>query len=142
MATAADTFTWADYGTPIKAWLGVSGSSEDVVLQSLLEAAAVDCDNFCGWYYTDEDDEIVDQTPTDPGAEPMIKLGVYEWVKAARAMYSSPAAGGVTVVKTGQLSESYGNNPAGVNAINLARRAAYPLWESAVYAPLRMGKAR
>lgn len=142
MATAAASFTWAAQATALKAWLGVVGSSEDVLLQSLLEAAAVDCDNFCGWYYTDEDDELVDQTPTDPTLQPMIKLGVYEWVKAARAMYSSPAAGGVASARTGQLQENYQGGVLGINGIKLARRAAYPLWESSVYRALRMGKAQ
>lgn len=137
MATAASTFTWATHETALKAFLGLTGdSSYDAELQLYLEAAAVDCDKFCAWYYTDEDDEQVDETPTDPAAEPLVKLGIYAWARAALACHLSAADSGATMVKTGQLQESYGNRVGGLTPVVAGRRAAEPLWAPHAHHPL------
>ena len=132
MATAADTFTWPDFKTPLKAFLGVSGTSEDDNLTLWLAAAAADLDIVAGWYYTDPvTGEAVDETPTDPSANALLKLGVFQWVKVIRALHDSPAEAGLTSVKTGALSESYGKGA--LTGYLQARRAAIPLWGSAIY---------
>lgn len=131
MATAASTFTWASYGTALKAYLGVSGSSEDTNLELWLAAAAEDCDDYCGWYWTDEDDELRDETPDTHSNK--TKLGIYEWVRAYRS-YVLRGAGvrvGVIEIKTGPLKEKYGSG--GDDGMMLARQAAAGLWQAGIY---------
>lgn len=147
MTTAAATYTWATFGTALKSYLGIADASEDTELTLFLAAAAVDLDDYVGWYYLDADDEQVDETPTvaewgTVGAgKPMLTLGIYEWVRAARAMFNSPASEGTQSVKTGALSEVYQGGPAGLSIEILARRAALPMWSSTVYNLLRTSKA-
>jgi len=144
MPTAAATYTWADYETSLKAYLGMAGdATRDAQLEPLLLAAAIDLDDFAGWYYTDTDDEQVDETPTAAewtAGKPMLDLGIYEWVKAALAMFDSAASEGVQSVKTGALSEQYQGGVGGLSVARLARRAARPLWSSAVTNILRTPK--
>ena len=145
MTVAADVYTWADYEAGLKAYFGLTGdSSEDATLRPFLEAAAIDLDDYVGWYYTDDDDEIVDESPTDAewtAGKPMLTLGIYEWVRAARAMFASAASEGVQSVKTGALSEVYQGGGGGMSIEILARRAALPMWSSTVYNLLRTAKA-
>jgi hypothetical protein len=133
MATAASTFTWEAFEDALKAFLGLTGDdSENDNLQLWLAAAAADLDLVAGWYYTDPDtDELVDETPTDPSADALLKLGIFLWVRVIRALHGSPAEAGITSVKTGVLSESYGAG--GLTGYMQARRAALPLWGSAIH---------
>lgn len=134
MATAADTFTWATFEAELRAYVGLA-TGEDANLELWLGAAAADCDNFCGWYYLDDDDVQVDETPsvaewgTLAASQPLIKLGVYEWVKAAYLLYVSPAAGGLKVVKTDRLQESYQGGDKGITLTKLARATAHDCWQ-------------
>ena len=125
MTTAASTYTWATYSVALKAYLGVSGSTEDTNLQLWLESAAVDCDDFVGEdAFTDDDG--------DPIAHPSkIKLGIFEWVKAYRARAQRGAGPGVTSVRTGSLAETYSNDGT-PDAGALARAAARDLWMASV----------
>lgn len=125
MTTAADTYTWATYATALKAYLGVSGSTEDTNLQLWLESAAVDCDDFVGEdAFTDDDG--------DPITHPIkVKLGIFEWVKAYRSRTLRGAGPGVTSVRTGSLAETYSNDGA-PDAAALARAAARDLWLASV----------
>ena len=132
MATAASKFTWADFEDPLKSFLGVSGDTEDDNLQLWLAAAAADLDLVAGWYYTDPvTEELVDETPTDPSANALLKIGIFVWVQAIRALHNSPATTGITAVKTGALSESYGKGA--LTGYLQARRSALPLWGSAIH---------
>lgn len=142
MATAASKFTFVDTKVALKAYLGIDGVAEDDNLELWLTAAAVDCDNYCGWYYTDASDVLQDHTPDDPSVEPLIRMGVFEWVSAAHAMHASAASKGVAMAKTGALQEAYQGGVGGINAPMLARRVAYPLWTSAVHNLLRVAKAK
>jgi len=137
MATAVSTFTWVSQETPLKAYLGISSGDLDTQLQLWLEAAAKACDAYCGWYYTDDDDEQVDETPTDPSAEPDIKLGVYEYVAA----YMGVAVGvprGRRNAKTGAIAEAYAGGSQGAVPADVALATAAPHWDDHVYR-IRLG---
>ncbi len=101
MATMTATYTWALFEAEIKAYLGVSGSAEDVKLQLYLAAAVDQGDAFCNNFFTDDD--LV--TGVDVAHEPQIKLGVFEFIKILRSSTNRGFA--VTSRKTGDLSEGY-----------------------------------
>lgn len=140
MATAVETFTWDPHEAALKLWLGITGTAEDTHLTLWLAAAAKDCDDFCGWKFTNLDGDEVDATPTDPSANPLITLGIYEWVAAARAMKTSEASKGIQAARTGPISTQYAGGVSGMNAAVLARRVTAPFWAGSVYNPLLMGK--
>lgn len=98
MATAAATYTWAAYGTALKAALGISGSSEDTDLQRWLEVATEACDVYLNKDWTDDDGNDITH-PT------MIWEGIIRAVKYQRDTNNRAFA--VTGVKTGKLSEQY-----------------------------------
>lgn len=141
MATAAETFTWAAYEALLKAYLGivVTDTSEDARLQPWLEAAALDCDDFCGWKYTDLDGEAVDVTPSNPALEPLIKMGVYEWVRVFRIVWTARSVG-LKSARTGPIGETLAAGAAGIIPAVIARAHVEALWAGYVHNPLIMGK--
>jgi len=144
MATAASSFTFGLFGESLRVYVGLASddTSEDSNLGLWLAAASADLDELAEWYYTDPDtDELVDTTPDDPTADALIALGVFEWVKAMRAIYSSPVSGGVAMVKTGALQEAYAGGVSGLSAATHARRAAMQFWSGAFANLLRIPKA-
>jgi len=139
MATAVETFTWVVYETLLKAYLGIVGTGEDAQLQPWLEAAAKDCDRFCGWKYTDFDGEEVDETPDDPSADPEITLGIYEWVRVMRATWTARPLG-LKAGRVGAHSETYASGSAGIVPLKIARAHAEEHWAESNYNPLIAGK--
>ncbi len=140
MASALSKFTWADHKEALRAYVGLGVSTaEDTNLELWLAAAATDLDELAGWIYTDADDEEIDVSPADPSANASWKLGIYEWVKAFRASYGSPASEGAKVVKTGQLQESY-TGDAKIAAV-MGRAAALIFWFTAIVNISRSPKA-
>ena len=122
MATAASTYTWASYEDGLKAYLGLTGDdTEDANLMLWLASANEDCDDLVSHDFTDDDGDA-ETHPTK------ILLGIYEWVKAFRKWYLRPGNTGVTSVKTGPLQENYRN----AEGVELARRAAFELWQYSV----------
>jgi hypothetical protein len=121
MATAKETYTWADYGELLKAYLGVTDSSEDVNLEDWLASAAEDCDDYTGNLFVDSDGVDI----THPVK---IKTGVFEWVRVFRQWYRDNKTAGATMVKTGPLQENYGPR----EAVEAAREIAYVLWDASV----------
>ena len=121
MATAASTYTWALTGVALKAYLGVSGSTEDTNLTLWLASASEDCDDFVGA------DAFVDDDGVDITHPTKIRLGIYEWVKAFRAWYQTRTAG-IASVRTRSLSESYN----GAEGAAIARAAARDLWQASM----------
>lgn len=125
MTTVAESMTWASHAAPLKAYLGVEGDAEDARLEAWLAGAAAAADQFIGTEVTDEEREELEAwpywrdgsrryDPTAPwGSKSLyagelpgpVATGCYEWVKAARAVYSRTF--GLTGVKTGDLSEQY-----------------------------------
>jgi hypothetical protein len=123
MATAAETYIWATYGTALKAYLGISGSAEDASLTLWLAAAAEDCDDYVGpTAFVDDDGEDV----THPVK---IRVGIYEWVGAMRAWRARAERAGLASVSTGALSESYSGDREGMR---LARAVAASFWGASV----------
>lgn len=139
MATAADTFDWDGTKAALKAYLAISGDAEDTWLEPWLAAAAKDCDDFCGWYYLDFDDERVDATPDNPAADPLILLGIYEWVRAYRAAFHGIPTG-VKAARTGAISVTFGGGANGATAAKIAKVVAHEIWETSIYNPLNAGK--
>jgi len=133
MATAASTYTWAAYEALLKAYLGIADTSEDTELEIWLEAAASDCDDFLGWYYTDENDDLQDHTPATH--KPGVRLGIYEWVKEIRKYHKRTPGAGVAEVQTSVLKEKY----LAATGVELARRVAGELWQPSVYNVSLMG---
>lgn len=121
MTTAVDTYTWALYEAPLKAYLGVTGTAEDDNLQLWLTAAAEDCDFYTGNDFTDGDG--------DPITHPVsIRVGIYEWVKHFRSWYDPNRNAGATEISTGPLREKYQGGNVGTDGSILARAAAQPHW--------------
>jgi len=118
VATAVSTYTWAEYKTDIKSYLGISGDDEDTELTVWLTAAAEDFDDFTNNTFVDDAGEDITH-PTK------VWLGIAEWVRAARERHQWTVSSGIKSVRTGALSESYGDR---TQAIALARAAAYPWW--------------
>ncbi len=142
MASALSKFTWADHKEALRAYVGLGVSTaEDTNLELWLAAAATDLDELAGWIYTDADDEEIDVSPADPSANASWKTGIYEWVKAFRAVHTSPVADGVASVKTGALNEVYQGGVAGLQAHRNARRSALPFWFTAINNISRSPKA-
>lgn len=139
MAKAADTFTWALHEASLKAYLGITGDGENVLLERWLASAAADCDRFMKWYYTDEDGDTVDLTPTDPSSNPLIEQGVYEWVRVFRQVSTSVPMG-VKGAKQGTVSISVSGGVNGQAALHSARAAAEGFWEGEDINPLHGGK--
>ncbi|MFA6605147.1 MAG: hypothetical protein WCS88_04075 [Patescibacteria group bacterium] len=100
MATVVDTLTWAAVSTALKAHLSVTGTSEDTTLAMLLDAACLAADAFLGSEAFLDDDGL---DITIPGS---VYIGVYEWVRMARAEYQRGAAPEVTSTSTGDFSET------------------------------------
>ncbi len=142
MASALSKFTWGEHKVAVRAYVGIGVSTdEDTNLELWLAAAATDLDELAGWIYTDADGDAVDDSPTDPSANASWKLGVYEWVKAFRAVQASPVADGLAQVKTGGLSEVYQGGVSGLQAVVNARRSALPFWFTAIANVSRSPKA-
>ena len=142
MASAVSKFTWDDHKVDVRAYVGLGeATDEDTNLELWLAAAATDLDYLAGWIYTDANDEAVDVSPDDPSANASWRLGVYEWVKAFRAVFDSPVADGLASVKTGALSEVYQGGVAGLQAQINARRSALPFWFTAIANISRSPKA-
>ena len=99
MATVVDTMTWAAVSTALKAHLGISGTAEDTTLAMLLDAACREADAFLGATAFEDEDGL---DITIPGS---VYLGVYEWVKLARADFGLRPE--LSAVTTAQLSETY-----------------------------------
>jgi hypothetical protein len=121
VTTAVDTYTWAAYEAPLKAYLGLTGSAEDAQLQLWLTSAAEDCDNYTGNDFTDADGSPI----THPKS---IELGIYEWVKNFRSWYDPERNAGLSQVQTGPLREMYRGGVSGTDGSILARSAAFPHW--------------
>jgi hypothetical protein len=115
MAYLKDTWDWATLEAEIKAYLEITGSSEDVNLQKLLLVALRAADQFCNNPWTVEDTpeymwgtqiDAIDVLPPDD-----VKLGVFERIREDRARIAAPVNPHGTVVttkKTDALQESYG----------------------------------
>lgn len=121
MTTAVETYTWAAYEAPLKAYLGVTGNDEDANLQLWLTAAAEDCDHYTGNKFTDDDG--------DPITHPVsIRVGIYEWVKHFRSWYNPNRNAGAIEIQTGSLREKYQGGNTGTDGAHLARAAAIGHW--------------
>jgi hypothetical protein len=118
MATAASTYTWASYETALKAYLGISGTSEDDNLQTWLAAANADCDAFVRWTWVDPD------TGLDVTHGPGVWLGIMEWIRTYRYHYLRADSAGIRSKRTGALHETYD----AATGFRLARSSAQELW--------------
>jgi len=129
--------TWAAYETPLKAYLGVSGSSEDASLQMWLAAATGAADRFMNNPFDGSSTIAPDTLPTE------VVLGVYEYVRGARSSLGQNARPfGLMSARTGDLSETYaagvsaGVGPGSVNALEIfdaLARASQGAWRSWIY---------
>ncbi len=125
--------TWAAYETPLKAYVDVSGSSEDANLQLWLAAAVDAADRFMNNPF-DATDDLSPSTLPD-----VVILGVYEYVRLARSVLGSTGKGlGVKSAKTGDLSEAYvaGGSSRAINVAAVAdslSRAVQGFWRSWIY---------
>lgn len=95
MATVSELMPWSSQGTPLKAYLGVSGSSEDSNLTLWLGAMTARVDQYLD---LDEADELT--ALPDP-----IKLAVYDAVGSLRLRHGRPS--GLSYSMSGPFSESY-----------------------------------
>jgi len=126
VASAADTYDWATYGDEIKAYCGVSDSSEDTLLEAWLSSAAQDCDDYVGHDWTDDDGN-------DETHPPQVLLGIKEWVRVYRLAYRRDAGIGLFSKKTGPFAEVYARSTTSSTPAALARAAAVQLWQASVY---------
>jgi hypothetical protein len=118
MATAASTYTWAAYEATLKAYLGISGTSEDTNLELWLSVAAADCDAFVRWAWVDPD------TGNDVQHGPGVWMGIAEWVRNFRYYFQRNSMSGIRSKRTGALHETYDAS----TGFRLARAAAQELW--------------
>lgn len=138
MAYLRETWSWATLEVDLKAYLGITGSSEDDLLERLTIAALRAGDQFLNNPWTVEDtpesmwgtesgDDII--PPED------VKTGVFEWVGEKRREKQSetsvPPGMALTSKKTGDLSEGYGLTSRPWSA------GPDPLWKTLWY-PYRM----
>lgn len=122
MAKLVDALLFATYETDLKAYLGITGTSEDTWLSRWWNAACVDGDRYLGEPFTDADGNDL---PIPEG----VVQGVYEWVRMMRSFYVSAASPGVASVKTGDLSQNFTTNAAnGIQPGKQAMAAAIPFW--------------
>lgn len=122
MATVVDTYSWGDQDDrhALKAYLEIQ--PEDTTEDSMLEP----------WYTealrkADEwlDEPFVDSLGVDVPHPPGIIVGVWEYVKAMRDRYGNRS--GAKSVKTGQLSETYGDGGySGAAALKAAMKHWWP----------------
>jgi len=93
----AEVVTWATHETALKSYLDVSGSDEDVRLESLLLLATIAADE-----YFDGDLDELDDVPQ------LVIDGCYEFVRLARDEDLVLArAHGVTSAKTRDLQQAF-----------------------------------
>jgi hypothetical protein len=134
MATVVETITWATYGAELKTFLGISGNSQDVLLEQLIAVASRQCDVYINQPFieVDEDGEPTTDPPTDivwitDPKHAGIKLGVYEWVKRYCELLELPVGaftpGGIKSVKTKDLAETYGSVSGATSQTGLAALA-------------------
>ena len=114
MATLADTYDWDTDETSLKAHLGVSSTAEDDQIQRWYETAIAIGDQVLQNDFTDSDDADI----THPAA---IRLGLYEYVRAARAHH---------IAAKGQRVE--GGYVPGQDEGSVGLRAAWIHWQSYV----------
>jgi hypothetical protein len=99
----AATYTWDATKVELKAYIGITDTSEDVQLELYLAAAVDQGDTYCNNPFTDDDD-------VDVAHPEQVKLGVFEWVRHRRDLGHTGGSGrpiGLTSAKTGDLSEGY-----------------------------------
>ena len=118
MATAADTYTWADKKASIRVYCGLAAddTTEDTNLEMWLDSACAECDEF------------MRRDPDDWTHSAAVWNGILEYVRTIRLHYRRGDTAGITQKKTGALSESYGpsgSSPGG----QLALTAARPHWQ-------------
>ena len=119
MATAVDTYNFADDGVALKAYLGITGGAEDTNLTLWIDAAAQDCDEHL------KGEDFIDDDDVDISHPAGIRLGIYEWVRAYRLWFKSNRQAGLTQKTTGPLRETY---RADVVGLIEARAASSHLW--------------
>jgi hypothetical protein len=111
VANLADTYSWAADETDLKAWLGVTSTTEDAELERWYNVAIAFGDNsglVNDFTDSDGDDE------THPAG---IQEGLFEYVKAARARFIA--------IKGGRVQGSY---EPGDDEARAGMAAAMALW--------------
>jgi hypothetical protein len=137
MGAVAERMTWTGYETQIKAYCGVTGSSEDDNLQLWLAAATDAADRYMNNPFDGSSNLAPETLPT------VVELGVYEYIKQARLVLGETGRPiGLMSVKTGDLSETYttgvsaGTGGVAINTIEMfdaLARASLGAWRSWIY---------
>ena len=141
MAFVKDTLSWdtpADQAA-FYAYAGITETADparDTRLEQWYLLATWQAD----YYMENEflDSAGADIVPQPPG----VAIGVWEYVIASDSYFSSGAGGGVSAVKTGQLSETYAKTAGGSKAAvmgEIAIRAAAPYWRRNMIDLLKAG---
>jgi hypothetical protein len=129
MATTAvrDEFTWASYEAALRVYVEIP-TGDDQQLEDSLAVAAIAGDTFLNNPFDGSSDLKAALTGDVLLA---VKNGVFAFVKTYIST-TGPTAGastpGLTSVKTGDLSESYGSSSGGLDPAGAAIRSARSAW--------------
>lgn len=124
MAKVRQTVTWANFETRLRAFLGIASPEREDDLQELLDVATRDADRYMNNFFVDSSGADIDPLPL------AVTRGLLIYIKTALDVEDSGLMYGVSSVKTGDLSQSFGGaRYGGFDPDRAAIEAAKKYWK-------------